>query len=122
MTTTLSSFAAMVEKYHVELPSFFLCNSPHLTSQYRKFVAEVRDRGGTDAGEGDPDEEDHPEEIQDRFHNWIITMFDPIFSTVAPNVPLSFDPEMIRTGEAKPLLSIQVSFPETHRCRQELEK
>ncbi|KAL2145760.1 hypothetical protein VTI28DRAFT_6259 [Corynascus sepedonium] len=70
--------------------------------------------------EGDSDDEEDPEEIQTRFYDWLISVFEPVFSKVAPEVPSSFDPDMIQTGEAKPLLS-EYLFPEIHRCRLESE-
>ncbi|KAL2192994.1 hypothetical protein P885DRAFT_72593 [Corynascus similis CBS 632.67] len=97
-------------EFHIELSPFFLCNSPLLTSRYYKFTAAVRNRGGMDAEEeGDSDEEEDPEEIQTRIYDWLILY-----------VPSSFDPYMIQTGEAKPLLS-EYLFPEIHRCRLETE-
>ncbi|KAH6843406.1 hypothetical protein B0I37DRAFT_384384 [Chaetomium sp. MPI-CAGE-AT-0009] len=108
-------------EFHIDLSPFFLCNSPVITSRYHKFVAAVRGRGGIDAGEeGDSDEEEDPEEIQARFYDWIITVFEPVFSKIAPNVLRSFDPDLIRTGEVKPRLS-EYLFPEIYRCRLESE-
>ncbi|KAK4099433.1 hypothetical protein N658DRAFT_568113 [Parathielavia hyrcaniae] len=98
-------------EFHIELSPFFLCDSPLLTSQCHKFVAAVRDRGEIDADEeGDSDEEECPEETQTRFYDWLIAVFEPVFSKTAPDVPPSFDPAKIQTGEAKPLLS-EYHFP-----------
>ncbi|KAH6637284.1 hypothetical protein F5144DRAFT_570124 [Chaetomium tenue] len=107
-------------EFQIELSPFFLCNSPLLTARYHKFVAAVRYRSWTDGEEGDSGEEDHPEDVQARFYDWIITVFKPIFSAVAPTVPPSFDPDMIQTGEGKPMLS-EYLLPETHRCLLESE-
>ncbi|KAK4156996.1 hypothetical protein C8A00DRAFT_12093 [Chaetomidium leptoderma] len=111
-------------EFHIELSPFFLCNSPLITSRYHKFTAAVRGRGGMDRDaeeEGDSDEEEEgPEEIQARFYDWLIAVFEPVFSKIAPDVPSSFDPDMIQTGKAKPLLS-EYLFPEIHRCRLESE-
>ncbi|KAH6635116.1 hypothetical protein B0J18DRAFT_417941 [Chaetomium sp. MPI-SDFR-AT-0129] len=109
-------------EFHIELSPFFLCNSPLLTSRYHQFTAAVRGRGGmgVDQEEGDSDEEEGPEEIQSRFYDWLIAVFRPVFSKVAPDVPPSFDPDMIKTGEAKPLLS-EYLFPEVYQCRLESE-
>ncbi|SPQ19499.1 863e6d57-c2f2-4887-aaf1-49a29f509a03 [Thermothielavioides terrestris] len=74
-------------EFHIELSPLFLCNSPLITSQYRKFTAAIRGR---------------------------------IFAKVAPDAPPAFDPDLIRAGEAKPLLSDYL-FPEIHRCRLESE-
>ncbi|EAQ90269.1 hypothetical protein CHGG_02204 [Chaetomium globosum CBS 148.51] len=107
-------------EFQIELSPFFLCNSPLLTARYHKFIAAVRYRSGMGGEEGDSEEEEHPEDVQTQFHDWIIAVFKPIFSTVAPTVPPSFDPDMIRTGKAKPMLS-EYLLPETHRCRLESE-
>lgn len=108
-------------EFHIELSPFFLCNSPLLNSRYHKFTAAVRGRVEMDTEEeGDSDEEEDPEEIQTRFYDWLIAVFEPVFSKTAPDVPSSFDPGMIRTGEAKPLLSDYL-FPEVYRCRLESE-
>ncbi|KAK4249269.1 hypothetical protein C7999DRAFT_39682 [Corynascus novoguineensis] len=105
-------------EFHIELSPFFLCNSPLLTSRYYKFTAAVRNRGGMYAEEeGDSDEEEDPEEIQARFYDWLISVFEPAFSKVAPDVPSSFDPDIIQTGEAKPLLS-EYLFPEIDRYEE----
>ncbi|KAK4233166.1 hypothetical protein C8A03DRAFT_48206 [Achaetomium macrosporum] len=77
-------------EFHIELSPFFLCNLPLNTSRYYKFIAVVRDRGEIDAEEE------------------------------APDIPSSFDPDMIQTGKAKPLLS-EYLFPEIHQCRLESE-
>lgn len=115
-------------EFHIELSPFFLCNSPLITSRYHKFIAAVRHRGemdveeeaDSDEEEGDSDEEEGPEEIQTRFYDWLIAVFEPVFSKTVPDVPSSFDPDMIQTGEAKPLLS-EYLFPEIYRCRLESE-
>jgi hypothetical protein len=101
-------------EFHIELSPFFLCNSPSISARYDKFMAALRDEGEMDA------EEEHPEEIVASFHDWLIDVFKPVFLKVAPDVPPSFDPDMIRSGKAKPLLS-EYLFPETHRCRFESE-
>lgn len=100
-------------EFHIQLSPFFFPDSPLITSRYLKFTAALRDGG-------DLDEDEDPEEIKARFYDWLIAVFKPVFSKLAPDVPPSFDPDMIKRGEAKPLLS-EYLFPEVHCCRLEAE-
>lgn len=43
--------------------------------------------------------------VQERFYDWLIDVFGPVLLRVAPDIPPSFDPEKIRAGEAKPMVS-----------------
>ncbi|AEO65252.1 uncharacterized protein THITE_2112074 [Thermothielavioides terrestris NRRL 8126] len=106
--------------FHIELSPFFLCNSPLITSRYHKFTAAVRGRSDMDAEEEGHSDDEDPEEIEARFYDWLIAVFEPVFAKVAPDIPPAFNPDLIRTGEAKPLLSDYL-FPEIHRCRLESE-
>src|SRR5690349_6255138 len=100
-------------EFHIALSPFFLCNSPLISSRYLKFIAALRDRG-------DLDEDEDPEEIKARFSDWLIAVFEPVFSKLASDVPPPFDPDLIKKGKAKPLLSDYL-FPEVYWCRLEAE-
>ena len=94
------------------------CDSPVIESRYRKFIAAVRDEDVLMATE--EDKAQHPEEVMDDFHAWIIAVFEPIFQEVAPHVLPFFDPAKIAAGDARPLLS-EYLFPEEYCCRLEAE-
>ena len=111
----LTSIRCNGREFHVEMSPFFICNSPAVESRYRKFIAAV-----TDKWEFDTDEGEHPEDVIDDFHAWLINAFEPVFLQVAPDIPPSFDPVKIATGEAHPLLS-EYFFPEEYCCRLEVE-
>ncbi|KAG7294462.1 hypothetical protein NEMBOFW57_004535 [Staphylotrichum longicolle] len=100
-------------EFHIQLSPFFFSDSPLITSRYLKFIAALRDRGRLE-------EDEDPEDIKARFYDWLMAVFEPIFSKLAPDVPPFFDPDMIKRGEAKPLLS-EYLFPEVHWCRLEAE-
>lgn len=102
-------------EFQIEMYPFYICNSPAVESRYREFIAAVRDDGDFDAGE-----DKHPEDVIDKFHAWLINVFEAVFLEVAPDIPPSFDPAKIATGEAQPLLS-EYFFPEEYRCRLEVE-
>ncbi|KAK4099631.1 hypothetical protein N658DRAFT_498114 [Parathielavia hyrcaniae] len=102
-------------EFHIEMSPFYICHSPAVASRYRKFIAAVRDECKIDTDEGE-----HPEDMIDDFHAWLINAFEPVFLEVAPDIPPSFDPAKIATGEAHPLLS-EYFFPEEYRCRLEVE-
>lgn len=111
----ITSIRCNGREFHVEMSPFYICNSPAIESRYRKFIAAVRDES-----ECDTDEDEHPEDVMDDFHAWLINAFEPVFLQVAPDIPPSFDPAKIATGEARPLLS-EYFFPEEYRCRLEVE-
>jgi hypothetical protein len=102
-------------EFHVEMSPFYICNSPAIESLYRKFIAALRDEWEFDIDNGE-----HPEDVIDDFHTWLIDIFEPIFLEVAPDIPPSFDPTKIAIGEAHPLLS-EYFFPEEYCCRLEAE-
>ncbi|AEO67357.1 uncharacterized protein THITE_2129274 [Thermothielavioides terrestris NRRL 8126] len=104
-------------EFQIEMSPFYICNSPAIESRYRKFLAAVRDEWEFDT---DQDDGEHPETVIDDFHAWLINVFEPVFLEVAPDIPPSFDPAKIATGEAHPLLS-EYFFPEEYRCRLEAE-
>ncbi|KAH6854731.1 hypothetical protein B0I37DRAFT_362903 [Chaetomium sp. MPI-CAGE-AT-0009] len=112
----ITSIRCNGREFHIEMSPFYICNSPAVESRYRKFIAAVRDEWESDADE----EGEHPEDVTDDFHAWLINAFEPVFLEVAPDVPPSFDPVKIATGEAYPLLS-EYFFPEEYRCRVEVE-
>jgi len=100
---------------------FFICNSPTVESRYRKFIAAVRGHYTYDGDMAtEQGEAQHPEEVLDEFHDWLITVFEPVFLDVAPDIPPCFDPVKLARGEARALLS-EYLFPEQHRCRLEVE-
>ncbi|KAK3946137.1 hypothetical protein QBC46DRAFT_368907 [Diplogelasinospora grovesii] len=104
-------------EFHIEMSPFYICDSPVIESRYRKFIAAVRGKYETDTEES---EAQHPEDVLDEFHAWLIAAFEPVFLEVAPDIPPSFDPAKLATGEAHPLLS-EYLFPEEYRCRLEVE-
>ncbi|KAK4243000.1 hypothetical protein C7999DRAFT_36679, partial [Corynascus novoguineensis] len=111
----ITSIRCNGREFHIEMSPFYICNSPAVESRYRKFIAALRDEW-----EFDTDEGEHPEDVMDDFHAWLINAFEPVFLEVAPDIPPSFDPVKIATGEAHPLLS-EYFFPEEYRCRLEVE-
>jgi hypothetical protein len=111
----LTSIRCNGREFHVEMSPFYICNSPAVESRYRKFIAAVRGEWDLDTDEGE-----HPEDVMDDFHAWLINAFEPVFLEVAPDIPPSFDPAKIAAGEAHPLLS-EYFFPEEYCCRLEVE-
>ena len=106
-------------RFYVQMSPFFICNSPLVESRYRTFISVVRD----DYQYDDDDETEtrpHPEHILDEFHAWLIGALEPLFLRLAPDIPPSFDPARLATGEIRPLLS-EYLFPEQHYCRLEVE-
>ena len=62
-------------EFQIEMSPFFFCDSPAIAARYDKFMSAVRD-----LLEGDPeDEEDHPEVVQERFYDWLVGVFEPVF-------------------------------------------
>ena len=121
----ITSIRCNGREFHIEMSPFFICNSPAVESQYRKFIAVVKgeydyndDMSGV--GEGEGQEEQHPEEVLDEFHQWLIAALTPIFLEVVPDIPPSFDPDKLATGEAQPRLS-EYLFPEQYSYRLEVE-
>ncbi|KAK3318131.1 hypothetical protein B0H66DRAFT_556314 [Apodospora peruviana] len=114
----ITSIRCNGREFHIEISPFYFCNSPVVESQYRKFLAAVRDEDiDTDTRETEPQ---HPEDVLDEFHAWLIAAFEPVFLEVAPDIPPSFDPAKLAAGEAHPLLSEYI-FPEEYSCRLEVE-
>ena len=93
--------------FHIHMSPSYFRDSPTTEAQYRKFLEAVRDEC-----------EEDPEEVESVFYEWLIEVFQPIFSQLAPEALPSFDPAKIRAGEAKPLLS-EYLFPETFGCKLE---
>lgn len=111
----ITSIRCNGRELHVDMSPFYICNSPAVESRYRKFITAVRYEWESDTLEGE-----HPEDVMDDFHAWLIDILEPIFLEVAPDIPPSFDPAKIATGEAHPLLS-EYFFPEEYCCRLEVE-
>ncbi|KAK4120249.1 hypothetical protein N657DRAFT_674368 [Parathielavia appendiculata] len=110
----ITSIRCNGREFHIGMSPFFICNSPAVESRYRKYIAAVRDGWeGFNAQEGE-----HPEDLMDCFHAWLIIAFEPVFLDVAPDVPPFSDPAKIAAGEAHPLLP-EYFFPEEYRCRLE---
>ena len=106
-------------KFYVEMSPFFICSSPLIESRYRTFISVVRN----DYEYDDDDETEarqHPEHILDEFHAWLIGALEPLFLQLAPDIPPSFDPAKLATGDVFPLLSDYL-FPDQHHCRLEVE-
>ncbi|POR33083.1 Uncharacterized protein TPAR_06715 [Tolypocladium paradoxum] len=86
----------------------FLHNSPKATALYLRNLQAIHPEG--------------PGEFEDILdedvYRWVIQLFLPILMRLAPEPLPSFDPDKIRTREAKPLLS-EYLFPETFGCRLE---
>ncbi|KAF4511726.1 hypothetical protein G6O67_003498 [Ophiocordyceps sinensis] len=86
----------------------FLRNSPKATTLYLKYLQAIQ-----------PDGPGAFEEVyEEDVYEWIVGLFLPIFMRLAPEPLPSFDPDRIRSGEAKPALSEYLS-PETFGCRLE---
>ncbi|KAK4243135.1 hypothetical protein C7999DRAFT_44982 [Corynascus novoguineensis] len=102
-------------EFYVEISPFYICNSPAVESRYHKFIAALRDEWEFDIDEGE-----HLEDVMDDFYAWLINAFEPVFLQVAPDIPPSFDPVKIVTGEAYLFLS-EYFFPEEYRCRLKVE-
>lgn len=86
----------------------FLHNSPKATGLYPRNLRAIHPEG--------PGEFDGV--LDEDVYEWAIQLFLPIFTRLAPEPLPSFDPDKIRSGEAKPLLS-EYLFPETFGCRLE---
>ncbi|KAK3988443.1 hypothetical protein QBC44DRAFT_360017 [Cladorrhinum sp. PSN332] len=109
----ITSIRCNGREFHIEMSPFYICDSPVVEARYRKFIAAVKGEFVTDA-------EEHEEDVLEDFQDWLIAALEPIFLELAPDVPPSFDPEKIATGEARPLLS-EYLFPEEYCCRLETE-
>ncbi|EQL03594.1 Protein kinase-like domain protein [Ophiocordyceps sinensis CO18] len=73
----------------------FLRNSPKATTLYLKYLQAIQ-----------PDGPGAFEEVyEEDVYEWIVGLFLPIFMRLAPEPLPSFDPDRIRSGEAKPALS-----------------
>ncbi|KAI1171970.1 hypothetical protein F4777DRAFT_563704 [Nemania sp. FL0916] len=88
-------------------PSFFH-NSPAATALCPKYLQAI---------ESFCDGE-YEDEVDTDVRKWIIDLFTPIYVQLAPEPLPSFDPEKIRSGDAKPLLS-EYLFPQTFGFRLE---
>ncbi|TRX96365.1 hypothetical protein FHL15_002637 [Xylaria flabelliformis] len=95
-------------RFNIQLSPNFFQNSPETTTLYLKYLQAIHPIGpGEFEGIRDTD-----------VCKWIIDLFKNLFVQLAPEPLPSFDPEKIRSGEAKPLLS-EYLFPETFGCRLE---
>ncbi|KAH6613691.1 hypothetical protein B0J18DRAFT_440697 [Chaetomium sp. MPI-SDFR-AT-0129] len=108
-TTTIRYHA---RDFHVEISSAYFRNSPTVTSQYRGFLAAAREDTQDEADE----EEENP--IITQFHTRLLTLFQPLLSQIAPDLPPAFDPQKLASGAVQPLLSDYL-FPEEYHCRLE---
>ncbi|KAL5597825.1 hypothetical protein FOBRF1_011618 [Fusarium oxysporum] len=92
----------------IHMSPHFLHNSPKATALYLRYLQAIQPEG--------------PGEFEGIFeedvYEWVIQLFFPIFMQLAPEPLPSFDPDKIRTGEAKPVLS-EYLFPQTFGCRLE---
>jgi hypothetical protein len=119
----ITSIRCNGREFHIEMSPFFICSSPAVESHYRKFIAVVKGdyEYGDDMNEvGEGQEQQHPEEVLDEFHKWLIAALTPVFLEVVPDIPPSFDPDKLATGEAQPRLS-EYLFPEQYSHRLEVE-
>jgi hypothetical protein len=112
--------------FHIEMSPFFFSNSPTIATRYRKFLAAARDddyeleKEEKEKGK-EEEESDDPDIVLREFHAWLITVFEPVFLQVAPDLPPSFDPEKLAPGgDVKPVFS-EYLFPEEYRCRLEAD-
>ncbi|KAI0833968.1 hypothetical protein F5Y06DRAFT_280288 [Hypoxylon sp. FL0890] len=95
-------------RFNIHLSPTFFQNSPETTTLYLRYLQAIHPFGpGEFEGILDTD-----------VYQWIIDLFEPLFVQLAPEPLPSFDPEKIRSGEAKPLLS-EYLFPQTFNCRLE---
>ncbi|KAI1755465.1 hypothetical protein F4782DRAFT_488648 [Xylaria castorea] len=94
--------------FNVHLSPTFFQNSPKITTLYLKYLQAIHPFG--------PGEFEGIHETD--VYEWIIALFKSLFVQLAPEPLPSFDPEKIRSGEAKPLLS-EYLFPQTFGCRLE---
>lgn len=92
----------------VHMSPRFLHNSPKATALYIRNLEVIQPEGPGDF-EGIFEED---------VYALIIDLFMPIFGQLAPTPLPSFDPNKIRSGGARPLLS-EYLFPETFGCRLE---
>ncbi|KAI1744799.1 hypothetical protein F4680DRAFT_405986 [Xylaria scruposa] len=95
-------------RFNIWLSPTFFQNSPETTTLYLKYLQAIHPSGPGEI-EGINDED---------VYKWIVALFKPLFVQLAPEPLPSFDPEKIRSGEAKPLLS-EYLFPQTFGCRLE---
>ncbi|KAI1401357.1 hypothetical protein F4819DRAFT_458397 [Hypoxylon fuscum] len=94
--------------FNIRLSPIFFQNSPETTTLYLKYLQAI-DPFGPGEFEGIYDTD---------VYEWIIDLFEPVFVQLAPEPLPSFNPEKIRSGEAKSLLS-EYLFPQTFGCRLE---
>lgn len=92
--------------FHIHMSPRFLHNSPDATALYLRYLQAIRPDG---SGEFDGI-------LDEDVYTWIIRLFNPVFKRLAPRPLPSFDPDAIRDGLAKPLLSDYL-FPDTFGCR-----
>jgi len=92
--------------FHIHMSPRFLHNSPNATALYLRYLQAIRPDG---SGEFDGI-------LDEDVYTWIIRLFNPVFKRLAPRPLPSFDPDAIRDGLAKPLLSDYL-FPDTFGCR-----
>ncbi|KAL1853897.1 hypothetical protein Daus18300_011639 [Diaporthe australafricana] len=85
-------------------------NSPNATQQYLRNIKPI-----LPYSDGEYDGITDTEAFE-----WFANIFEPIFSQLAPDFTLSFDPAKIQGGLYKPLLS-EFLFPETFGCRLEAQ-
>ncbi|KAM7214605.1 hypothetical protein V8F06_010004 [Rhypophila decipiens] len=100
--------------FYIGMSPVFICGSPVIESRYRKFIGAVK---GTFVST----DEEHEEQVLEDFQNWLIAALEPLFLEVCPDVPPSFDPEKLATGEARPVLS-EYLFPDEYYYRLETDK
>ncbi|KAI4863001.1 hypothetical protein F4820DRAFT_392416 [Hypoxylon rubiginosum] len=94
--------------FNIHLSPSFFQKSPDTTALYLKYLQALDPFG--------------PGEFEDIYdtdvYEWIINLFEPLLVQLAPEPLPSFNPEKIRNGEAKPLLS-EYLFPQTFGCKLE---
>ncbi|KAI1109609.1 hypothetical protein F5Y14DRAFT_431968 [Nemania sp. NC0429] len=94
--------------FNIQLSPNFFQNSPATTTLYLRYLQALHPFG--------PGEFEGAHETD--VYKWIIALFAPLFAQLAPEPLPSFDPEKIRSGVARPLLS-EYLFPETFGCKLE---
>ncbi|KIH88701.1 hypothetical protein SPBR_07368 [Sporothrix brasiliensis 5110] len=105
--------------FNINMATTFIHDSPAILARLQRFLLT---QGEFVYGE-EPATEDGPsaEEERNAFHQWLITTFRPVFRAYAPDVLPSFDPDAIRSGTARPVLT-EYMFPQVFECRLEAQR
>lgn len=109
--------------FNINMTAAYFHDSPALVARYQRFLLAELEEGEFAYDEDDPETYQAPsaEDEKNSFHEWLIATFRPVFRAHAPDVLPSFDPDAIRSGTARPLLTEHM-FPQVFECRLEAQR